>query len=371
MRRLLSAIIVFILIFAIPVASVEAAGNAELGEMLLTADKVQGNAGDIIKVNFYLYPNLPDGRRLDSISGSMKYDPEFVTLGAINLEDKEENLVTFMKIGNKTVYDFQHNIVEPGEMRFAFLSVYGAEAEGFWFQAEFRIEKEGATDFVFNGISYSGVGENYNSMSFYLEPQSVGGIYTEGQEIPSDGAAGETFKPLEPDVDTPAPVTPTPKPSNNGQPVPITTKLPAVSAKPSNDNTGIVTPGPAVTSMPITTPSNQIGKTTPAGTTPEGKIVSTAPTSDATPDASPESGSDPVAEIPETTDSPLTVIGEESGEAGTQTTPPDPEKNTVDEAPAQRTNMLIVIGVIVGIVAVIGLGAIAIILVLKRRRMED
>lgn len=371
MKRLLAAIIACILLIAIPITSVQAAGTAELGEMLITSDKVQGNVGDMIKVNFYLYPNLPDGRKLDSISGSMKYDPEFLTLGAINREDEEANLVTFMKIGNRTVYDFQHNIVEPGEMRFAFLSVYGAEAEGFWFQAEFRIEKEGATDFVFNGISYSGVDSSYNSLSFYIEPQSVGGVYTEGYEVPSDGAAEETFKPIEPSVNTPAPVTPTPKPSNNGQSNPVTSTLPNVSAKPTSGDTGVVTLAPAVTSMPVTTPSGQQGLSTPASTASAGQPEVTAPASDAAPDATPESGSDPVAEIPEATDSTLVVIGEESGETDTPTTPSDPEQTTVDGTAAQQPNMLIVIGVIVGIVAVIGLGVIAIILILKRRRMED
>jgi len=198
MKRLLSILLVIVLLFAVPITSGEAAGNAELGELEIASEKVQGNVGDLVKVNFYLYPNLPDDRKLDTVSGSMKFDPEFVTLGAINLEDEEANLTTFMKVGKRTVYDFQHNIVEPGVMRFAFMSVYGAEAEGFWFQAEFRIEKEGSTDFIFNGISYSGIDGSYKGVSFYIEPKSVGGIYTEGETPPENGEVDEPFMPSNP-----------------------------------------------------------------------------------------------------------------------------------------------------------------------------
>ena len=56
---------------------------------------------------------------------------------------------------------------------------------------------------------------------------------TEGQEEPTNGPVEETFAPLTPAVNTPAPVTPTPKPSHQSQPVPVTSSLPTYSAKPT------------------------------------------------------------------------------------------------------------------------------------------
>ena len=403
MKRLLAIAISVLLLLAIPIASSGAAGSAELGELLISSETVQGSVGDMVKVNFYLYPNLPDGRKLDSLSGSMKYDPAFVTLGAINQVDEEANLTSFMKIGNRTVYDFQHNVVEPGVMRFAFMSMYGAEAEGFWFQAEFRIEKEGATDFIFNGISYSGIDESYKGASFYIEPVSVGGIYTEGENVPEDGAAEETFEPIEPAVETPVPPTPTPIPSNPGQTVPVVSSLPTFSAEPS-DSAGLVTLPPAVTSIPMKTPAPQTpapqtpaqqtpANTSPADTSPAGtssgaqpsdpgntgdnpsgqasdpgstEVDPTGQTSDPAVEVTDPTNTGHVTEAPSTGNSGTGVISEET--VGTGKTPNNGQKGTTNET---QPNTMLVVGVIIGIIAVLGLGAIAIVMVLKRRKLDD
>ncbi len=362
MKRLLSILLVIVLLFAVPITSGEAAGNAELGELEIASEKVQGNVGDLVKVNFYLYPNLPDDRKLDTVSGSMKFDPEFVTLGAINLEDEEANLTTFMKVGKRTVYDFQHNIIEPGVMRFAFMSVYGAEAEGFWFQAEFRIEKEGSTDFIFNGISYSGIDGSYKGVSFYIEPKSVGGIYTEGETPPENGEVDEPFMPIEPAVKTPVPVTPTPKPSNSGHTVPITSSLPTINTEPADDHTGVVTLPPAVTSIPLTTPvppdsterTSAPGQTTDAPNDPAAK-------------AEPASGT----QKPGTNGNESTGITDEPGNSGTSGDSANTGKEPKNGTRENKQNTLIVIGVIIGIVSVIGLGALAIAMLVKRRKSED
>ncbi|MBQ6235701.1 MAG: hypothetical protein IJK54_07250 [Clostridia bacterium] len=361
MKRILAVMIAAVLLFAVPILSGEAAGNAELGEMLIESIPVSGAVGDIVKVNFELYPNLPDDRKLDSFSGTMKFDPEFVTLGAINQVDEENNLTSLMK-GKAS--SFQYNVNDDGTMRFVFIDAYGVEKEGFWFQAEFRIEKEGATAFVFNSIEYTGlqavVNEDgttsYNTVSFYLEPFSTGGIYTEGESIPTDGAADETFAPLTPAIATPVVVTPTPKPSNSGQDVPITSTLPTVSAD-ATAHSGVVTPPPAVTSMPLTTPAPYDDKTAAPDNT---ETQPLDPNAEAT--APQESGTGEQGSY---------TIEDETGENGTQGNENGGKQNTTDGNETQQSNTLLVIGVIIGIVAVLGLGALAIVMILKRRGMED
>ena len=365
MKRLLSAMIALVLLLAIPIASVEAAGDAELGEMLISSEKQSVAVGDVVKVNFELYPNLPDGRKLDSLSGSMKFDTDFLSFGTINQVDEQNNLTSLIK-GKASSFQYKFD-EKTGTIRFAFIDAYGVDAEGFWFQAEFRVEKEGSTDFVFNGISYTGVDNQYQTVSFRLDPVSVGGLYTEGESVPTDGAAEETFAPLTPAVNTPVPVTPTPKPSNSGQSVPVTSTLPTYSAKPS-DSTTVVTPAAAVTSMPVITPGTASGT---AKATESASAVQTDTPAPAVPDATSSSGTDPQAEVPDATDSPSGIVDIEPTETAAPTTPDKPIQDSADDNPAQQTNMLLVIGVIIGIVAVIGLGALAIILVLKRRNMEE
>lgn len=359
MRRLIAVLIVLALLLAIPLTVGEAAGTAELGEMLLVSDPICGEVGEVVKVNFFLYPNLPDGRKLDSLSGTMKFDPEFVTFGAISQVDEEQNLTSLMK-GKAS--SFQYKVNESGELKFAFIDAYGVEAEGFWFQAEFRIEKEGATDFLFNSITYTGIDDNYKTVAFYLEPVSVGGIYTEGQSIPTDSASDATYAPLTPAVETPAPVTPTPKPSNSHS-VPQTSTLPTYSAKPTAS--GIVTPPPAVTSMPVTTQAPQ------PSSAPTEESQTAAP-EDPVAEATPVQNEETVAETPETTDAVVIPVAEEpETSSAPAATDGSPKETKSDGSGVQQPNMLLVIGVIIGIVAVIGLGVLAIILVLKRRKLND
>ncbi|MBR4905952.1 MAG: hypothetical protein IKZ44_03780 [Clostridia bacterium] len=374
MKRILAVMIAAVLLFAVPILSGVAAGDDELGEMLIESVSVTGEVGEIVKVNFELYPNLPDGRKLDSLSGSMKYDPEFVTLGAINQVDEENNLTSLMK-GKASSFQYNIDENEKGMLRFAFIDAFGIEAEGFWFQAEFRIEKEGATDFIFNGIRYTGLDAEYHTVSYYIEPVSVGGIHTENETVPTDGAADETFAPITPAVATPVVVTPTPKPSNGGQVVPITSTLPTVSTEVSTPD-GIVTPPPAVTSMPVTTPAPYEEKTAAPENT------ETQPL-DPNVEATETQGStetqplDPNVEPTETQGSAETgeqgsyTIEDVTGENGTQGTQNGEKQNTTGGNETQQSNTLLIIGVIIGIIAVLGLGALAIVLILKRRGMQD
>lgn len=393
MKRFLAVFIAMIFAFSLSIQSVQA---AETGEMLITSEKVSGEVGDILKVNFYLYANLPDDRKLDSLSGSLKYDPEFLSFGTINQEDKDENLSSFMK-GKAS--SFQSNLVEPGLIKFVYIDAYGVDASGFWFQAEFRIEKEGATDFVFNGITYTGLKTvqkedgttGYETVTFTKEPESVGGVYTEGEVVPTDGAESETFEPLEPVVQTHAPVTPTPKPENGGQTVPVTTSLPTYSAQPSIP-TGLVTPGPAVTSVPMKTPQPTDTAVTPTDTPAPTAESTEAPEPTATAETTPEINE---TETPVDTSVPDNTATQDPVLVGSDTpTPPPIESEVIDtdtpasaapveqpseepNAPQQRISegnetplrdTLITVGIIVGIVAVVALGAIAIIFILKRRR---
>ena len=357
MKRLIAVIVALLMICALPIfPDTTAAAETKLGELLITSEKVTGAVGDVVKVNFFLYANLPDGRKLDSLTGSMRYDPDVVKLGAVNQVDEENNLTSLMR-GKAS--SFQYNIEGNGVLRFAFIDAYGVEANGFWFQAEFRIEAEGSTDFVFNGITYTGIDSSFKTETYYIEPTSVGGIYTEGQDEPENGPVEETFAPLTPAVETPKPATPTPKPSNSSKPVPVTSTLPTYSAKPAPS--GIVTPGPAVTSMPLATNSGETAAT-PA---PDDQAQNT--------EATPEAGTDPVAEVPggDTTEAPAIIEDTPAPIRETEETDPTPAPqqggNNGATGGEESMNLPLVIGVIAGIVVVIALGVLAIVLVLKRR----
>ncbi len=395
MKRTLAFVIALALVLAIPFAAVEAAGDSEMGELLITQEpeKIQGEVGEIVKVNFYLYPNLPDGRKLDSLSGTMQYDPEFVTLGAINQKDEELNLKSLMQ---GKAASFQHKI-DNGVLRFAFIDAYGVEEEGFWFQAEFRIEKEGATDFIFNGITYTGIDSTFKTVSFMINPVSVGGIYTEGQTIPTGGAAEETFAPLTPAVDTPAPPTATPKPSNGGQNVPVVSTLPTYEPNPTAS--GIVTPQPPITSIPVKTPDQNDSTSVPQQVTdtPAPEPETPTPESD-----TPAPGSDTPApadiQTPEpvfvpTTDDPNQIveatpfpIGDNNDPVNVTDAPSVPIEPTVTNEPVQPSDetipekstekeadndLWLIVGIVAAMVAVLGLGALAIVLLMKRRKMND
>lgn len=363
MKRLVAVIVALLLICAMPIFPVTtAAAEAKLGELLITSEKVTGAVGDVVKVNFYLYANLPENRKLDTLTASMRYDPDVVKLGAVNQTDEENNLTSFMK-GKASM--FTPNIEENGVLKFVFIDGYGVEANGFWFQAEFRIESEGSTDFVFNSLSYTGIDSSLKTETYYIEPVSVGGIFTEGQEKPENGPVEETFAPLTPAVDTPKPVTPTPKPSNSSKPVPVTTKLPTYSAKPAPS--GIVTPGPAVTSIPVSKDSDGTNAATQA---PETNQQNTETT--------PEAGTDPVAEIPgaETTEAPAAVIettpAPNREAEGTEQILTSQQGGSTDTVEGEEgMNLPLVIGVIAGLVVVVALGVVAIVLVLKRRNASD
>lgn len=331
MKRFLAILFAIVILSAIPIASGAAAGNSRLGELYITSDKVSGEVGDLVKVNFYVYPNLPEGRKLDTFIGYIKYDPEILKYGAYNLVDKEENLTSFMQMGERPVYSFVPNYDEPGYFRFVYISVYGAEAEGFWLQLVFRIEKEGATDFVFNGISYTGFDSEMKTESYYIEPVSVGGVYTEGQTVPSEGTGEETYAPLTPGIETPVTAS-TPKASDGGKTTPAATASPAET--------------------PTETPSQ------------EASVEPTAPAKETA------TASDPPAASP--------GEAQASGETGnnaiaepTADLPEEPAALTAVTGHSSRSNMLLVAGVIVGIIAVIGLGALAILLILKGCRLDD
>lgn len=369
MKRVLAAMVALVLLLAIPIISAEAAGNSELGEMLITSQKQSVAVGDVVKVNFELYPNLPDGRKLDSLSGSMKFDTEFLTLGTINQVDTENNLTSLMK-GKAS--SFQYKFDEAtGAIRFAFIDAYGVDKDGFWFQAEFRVEKEGATDFVFNGITYTGVDSKYKTASFYINPVSVGGLYTEGQSIPTDGAADETFAPLTPAVNTPVPSTPTPKPSNSGHDVPVTSTLPTYSANPSSGNTGVVTPKPPVTSAPTKTQAPSQTTAEPSVAPSTGPTDAETPASSAEPDATPGPEAEGNTSMPETTEAAAIVIPDEPEETEVPINPDNSTTVPSGDSSEQQASMLLIVGVIIGLVAVVGLGALAIVLILKRRNMDD
>lgn len=357
-HRCLAWILILALTIIILPATVRA---SEEGEMLLTSEPVEGAVGEIVAVDFYCYPNLPEGLLLDSLEGTLLYDAEFLTLGSINLRDEEKNLSSLM---NSKGPIWIPNTTEAGKLQFAYADTFGTDEQGFLFQIEFRIEKEGATAFVFNSIRYSGLDTTTNkATSFFINPRQTGGVKTEGQEIPGDVAADTTYAPLEPNVETPAAKsTPTPLPSNNGQPVPNTTQLPEPTniATPSS---GLVTPNPKVTSMPANTSSATEQATAPASEAPA--TQGTEPTDTEVPT---EATQEPEAPI-EATAEPLVVS--ESTPKPNEGTNVQPTSSPENVKPAQQQNKAVLIAVIAGIIVVILLAILAIILVLIRKKRMD
>jgi hypothetical protein len=356
MKKTLASLLILALLIALPLSLAYAA--EEPGELLITSDPVEGNVGDIVKVNFYLYPNLPEGLKLESITCMIKFDPEILKFGTINQFDDKENKESLMK-GKASL--FQFNEPNPGELKLAFTDGYGVDAEGFWFQAEFRIEKEGATEFVFNGFTYSGIDSSYKSTSFYLEPASYGGVYTPGQALPSDGASTETFAPLSPAVESKEPATATPKTTTPPPTVPIMSALPTYSARPTSSG-GIVTPPAPVTATPV--PS---GSTETAAPATQASETTGTPAAEGTP--APDGTLPAETDLPETSDTPVdsaepTNVTDETPEpVAPETTPVPAEPGSADE----KLSPFAIAGIIAGIVAVIGGGILLIVLVLKRR----
>ena len=350
MKRLLVVLIALTLL-ALPMLTSHA---AETGELLITSEKVSGEVGKIVKVNFYLYPNLPEGQKLGSLQGFMKYDSDFVTLGAINQTDTEANLSSWMK-GRASKFEYNP---EPGLLRFAFFDGYGIEEGGFWFQAEFRIEKEGATDFVFNGIAYSGIDETYATVLYSIAPVSCGGIYTEGQTVPTMDPH-VTFAPLNPEMPTPTAASASPTSSGSAEATetakttPTATAKATATAKPSNGNSGTATAKPSATPTPKPT-------ATPAAEKQSNAPTEQAPSTDITSVAS---------DTPEPTTEALSSAPVKASEP-----PKQPEQSpSVTEVgeTEQQSNLLLLTGMTIGLVALIGLGAILTILILKRRKKEE
>jgi len=358
MKKTFAGLLILVLLLALPLSMTYAA--EERGELLITSEPVEGKVGDIVKVNFYLYPNLPDGLKLNSITCMIKFDPAFLKFGTINQIDEEGNQTSLMK-GKGSLFLFNES--EPGLLKLAFSDGYGVEAEGFWFQAEFRIETDGACDFVINGFSYSAINdEEDKTVSFYIDPVSVGGIYTEGQSVPTDGAAEETYEPISPVIESSAPATPTARPSTPPPTVPVTTTLPTFSARPTSSD-GIVTPRPPVTPTPVPSASAETAApTSQAPDTTEGPVaeVSPAPNSEQPTDL-PENSEEPLeSEEP----LPVEVVTPDPNETDPKASPVPAER---DSAGNDSLSTFAIIAIIGGIAAVIGVGILLIVLVLKRR----
>ena len=350
------AVFIALALLVLPIVSSRA---AETGELQISSEKVPGDVGQIVKVNFYLYPNLPDGKKLGSIQGTMKYDPDFVTLGAINQSDASADLSSWM---NGRAKKFEYNNV-PGLLKFGFFDAYGAEDGGFWFQAEFRIEKEGATDFVFNGIEYTGIDDAYATVSYFIQPVSVGGIYTKGKTVPTS-APNETFSPLSPDSPVPTGQTPTATATAETSPTGTAATTPTATVKvtATAKATAAASPSQSTTKKPTATPSPTVAAVT---ATP----VPQTRTDDSFAEASPTDKTGGPEDTP--TDVPLTPQDTVSVEPEQSEQPPDPEKETIVEEEDRKPNMLLFTGVLGGLIALVSLTFILIILAVKRRRKEN
>lgn len=357
MKRKLAWLIILALILTfIPAVS----NAADEGEMLITSDPIQGTVGEIVKVDFYCYPNVPEGEYLESLQFTFTYDPELLTLGSLNLKDDDNNLKSMLILGKGAQWPMW-NVKEPGLLILAWSEPFGTEEQGFLMQLEFRVEKEGTCAFLFNSVQYSTItieGTTYSrGGSYFINPVQTGGIYTEGNVLPEEPDPDTTFVPIAPVVETPEPKpTDTPRPSNGGHTVPQTSTLPLPTNLQTARPTGIVTLPPAVTPAPISTPSG----------------TQNAPASSAAQTDQPSGN---------TTDAPLdpnatveaTAVPEPVAEA---TSEPDNSKIVQPTASPDQTNpegepnQALVIAIIAGIVVVILLAVLAIILVLVHNKKQ-
>lgn len=367
-RKFAWLIILALIVSLIPAATFA----ADEGEMLLTSEPVQGAVGDVVKVDFYCYPNLSDGEFLDSLEGTLVYDPEFLTLGSINLRDEEQNLNSIL---NSKSPLWIPSTAEAGKLVFAWADAFGTDETGFLFQIEFRIEKEGAAPFLFNSIRYHGInGSTYQSLgSYFINPVQLGGVYTEGYELTDGTEPDATYEALEPTVETPKPqATATPKPSNSGHSVPQTTSLPEPTNLPTSHPTGLVTPAPAVTSMPMSTHSGSPAPATPPAGDPtktDAPSATAQPSEEATTETTddPNNQTDQNAQT-EQTSAPAPVVEASPEPDNGKTVQPTPApQNTNTET---EMNQALVIAVIAGIVVVILLAVLAIVLVLMHNKKQ-
>ncbi len=336
MKRYFAVLLTLALLFILPIAASEAAAN---GEMLITSEKVTGKVNDVVTVDFYLYPNLPDGQKLESLSCTLKYDPELLTLGSVSYIIPEENLTTCLK-GNCSIYrDYEDKENNKGIVLFAFADAFGVEQGGFWFRAEFRIEKEGASSFQLLGIEYSGLdGENHSVPYTLSDQKSVGGVST----------PTPTPTPTNKPTTKPTSGNSTPTPATTATPTPATNSTPTSQA--TNSNAPSDTPAQQTTAVPTDTPDNNSGN------------------------GSNESGSAVPSDVPvivvQETATPGSGEGQENTEKPDDNTDHDATKLQTEE-PSSILDILVIAGIVLGIVALAALCFILFILFKKRRKTDD
>ena len=366
MKRTIACLLIILLLVMLAPSVTEALDVGEL-EIVTEPETIVGEVDQVISVNFYLYPNLPQNLLLNSIQGVLQYDADMLAFGAIILKDEEHNLISFMESGkNSTMPAVNTNT--PGEIRFAYIDVYGWKDQGFWLQIEFRIKQTGASALVFNSVRYSGYDPDaVKSTSFYINPIQAGAIMTEGETAPTDAAASMTYEPLVPEVEvtpTPGP-TPTPKLPDSGKTVPKTTDLPVPSGITSG-SPGIVTPNPPVTSMPVTTSSWSSNSSTEGPNASAGADATAAPGTNEDPSGTNETDpsgvtTDPVADASPNADP----------NGGTAAETKQPENVKLDTEETAPSNLALTIAVLAGIVVVVLLAVLAIVLIIVRKKRMD
>lgn len=175
MKKIICGILSALLVFGFVSAAFAA---PTLGKAELTAEPVYGKVGDIVLVNVYLTANLRNEYTLDSMQGTLIYDPEYLTFGDYQLKDAENRLDS---VSNSASGMWVLNGNEKGIVKFAFASSVGIEQDGFLIQLRFRIEKEGTSNILLNGFEYHDFSLSYqDGESYYLEPFILTGISTEG-----------------------------------------------------------------------------------------------------------------------------------------------------------------------------------------------
>ena len=347
------ALLMGVLLLAVLVPSVAYATDEGEMEIVTEPETIHCAVGDIVKVNFYLYPNLPENILMNSVQGKLIYDPEMLTFGAINTKDEDENLRSFLEDGKSTMR--AENYMTPGEILFGYIDVYGWKGQGFWIQVEFRVEQEGACIFLFNGILYSGIDQETNkSISYYIEPKQAGAITTGDDPVPTDAEVNVTYEPLAPEISTTPTPSPTQRPQNSGQTVPQTSSVPlpsGVTLPTSNPNpTGPLTMPPVVTPTPSPTRIPSSATKVPVGT-------AAAELPEESPQASAQQGEsmDPVSEGTAKPQEPTGL-----------TAAPAPETSKTTQE--QPSNLVMTVVIIAGIALVVLLALLAIVLILMRKR---
>lgn len=254
-RALVRIAAAVLLLLLIPKAGFAQSADPETA-VDITSDPAttEGEVGSLVAVDIYLHTTLPENLLLCSIEGVLQYDADLLSFGAVFEADEEKELRSFLKDGKATIPVY--NSSDPGKLRFVVADAYGWETDGFWLMLEFRVDREGATDFVFSDLTYLCVDHETGEVYKYTaEPIKAGSLVT-----PNAASVTPT-----------AEATDTPKPTEEASVTPTETVTPTVTEPPQPTEEPTEPPTEAPTEAPTEEAETRAETTAepPASVTPQ------------------------------------------------------------------------------------------------------